>query len=93
MSEISRWVRGNHTLFMVICCTVPMVALAAIFVFKIPLDTIGLFAIMLLCPLLHLLMMRGMGHEGQHPPARCHDRTKVEQEPAKAGTASQTAGK
>ncbi len=67
----------KHALIMVACCLIPIVALAAIFVFKIPVSSVIYFGIALLCPALHLLMMGNMmkhddsahdhaGHEVQH---------------------------
>ena len=67
----------KHALIMVACCLVPIVALAAIFLFKIPVSSVIYFGIVLLCPVLHLLMMGNMmkhddsahshaGHEMRH---------------------------
>ncbi len=54
----------KHVLIMLACCLIPLVALAAIFVFKIPATGVIYFGILLLCPVLHLLMMRNMmGHD------------------------------
>lgn len=50
--------------WMVLACLVPFLALAAIFAFQIPLSTTALIGIVLLCPAMHLLMMRGHGHGG-----------------------------
>ncbi len=56
----------KHILLMIIGCLVPLIALSAIFVFQIKVSTVVLFSLVLLCPALHLLMMRGhMGH-GSH---------------------------
>ena len=55
---------------MLACCLLPIVALAAVSVFKVPVGTLGLYALLLLCPVGHLLMMRGMGDKGhQHKTA------------------------
>ncbi|MFO7538096.1 MAG: DUF2933 domain-containing protein [Chloroflexota bacterium] len=53
----------KHTLLMVLGCMLPMAALAAIFLFQVQVNTVLLVAILLLCPLLHLFMMRD--HVGQ----------------------------
>ncbi|MBI4321421.1 MAG: DUF2933 domain-containing protein [Chloroflexi bacterium] len=92
MNEVSRLLKGNHALLMVICCVVPMALLAAIFVFDVPVGTVGLFLVMLACPLLHLFMMRGMGHGDQR--AGCHDKAPTEQsEPTVSANVPVPAGK
>jgi hypothetical protein len=51
---------SNHTLIMLVCCLIPIAAFAAFYIFNIPANTVLLFALVLLCPLSHLLMMKYM---------------------------------
>jgi hypothetical protein len=63
----------KHVLIMLACCLIPLVALAAIFVFKIPVTSVVYVGILLLCPALHLLMMRNMlGHHADHGASGDH---------------------
>ena len=61
----------KHTLVMLVCCLIPVTAFAAFFIFNVPLNTVLLFALILLCPLSHLLLMKYMwnadtAHEEVH---------------------------
>lgn len=57
---------GKHFLLILACCLVPLVALAAIFFFNIPLNTVLLVGLILVCPLAHLIMMKFMIQEQDH---------------------------
>lgn len=61
---------GKMGLLMVIGCLLPLAVLAAIYVFNLPLNTVVVGALILLCPLSHLLMMRYLGHSHSTPPGK-----------------------
>ena len=50
---------GKHMLMMVLCCAIPLVAVAALLYLGLG-GKYLIYVIMLLCPLLHFVMMRGM---------------------------------
>src|SRR4030042_829131 len=50
----------KHVLLMLACCLVPVFALSAIFVFKLPVSRVLYFGFILSCPLSHILMMKIM---------------------------------
>jgi hypothetical protein len=53
----------KHLMIMLACCLVPMAGLVLIAFFKIPVSTVLLGAMIVICPLSHLLMMVFMGRE------------------------------
>jgi hypothetical protein len=62
-------VHRKHLILMILGCAVPILLLAAIFLLQIEVGKALLFAIILVCPLSHLLMLGGQGHEqppGEH---------------------------
>lgn len=62
----------KHAVIMILCCLIPIGVLAAVSVFRIPLSTVLTTAIVLLCPLSMLFMMRSMAQDHdehhQHSP-------------------------
>ncbi len=54
---------SKHALIMVLCCLIPLGILAVLWTIGVS-GSYLIFGVMLLCPLLHLLMMRGMGKGG-----------------------------
>ncbi len=62
-----------HLWLMIICCALPLILILAIGFFGLSLGSIAAwlpYAMILLCPLSMLLMMRGMGHD--HGSAETH---------------------
>lgn len=58
--------QGGHPWWMMALCMAPIAAIVAVTVFQVPLSSMLLFGLVLLCPLSHLLMMRGHGHGSDH---------------------------
>jgi uncharacterized membrane protein len=56
----------KHALLMFICCLIPIAGFLLVSIFDIPLKSVFYFALILVCPLSHLLMMKYMGHDESH---------------------------
>jgi len=52
-------IKNNHALAMILCCAIPLVGIMALSALGI-LGSWGYYALILLCPLGHIVMMRGM---------------------------------
>lgn len=57
----------KHVLLMLACCLIPLTALGMVYGLGLPATSIFYFGMVVLCPLLHLVMMRSMmGHNHKH---------------------------
>ena len=59
----------KHFLIMIACCVLPILGLALIAIFNIPTNFVLWGAMLLICPLSHVLMMKFMDQEhSTHQP-------------------------
>lgn len=66
MKEKKFWqkLKKNHFLLMVLCCAIPVVLVIGFALFKSSESWAWLF--ILLCPLMHIFMMKGHKHNENH---------------------------
>lgn len=65
-------IKHNHSLLMILCCVVPLVAILALSYFNV-LSSWGYYAIFLLCPMMHVFMHKGhTAHAKNNKSKDCH---------------------
>jgi len=65
--------KKSHLWIMILCCLIPIIGLAAIYLFNVPVGNVLFFGLILLCPVSHLLMMKYMGHNQSSDDHSQHD--------------------
>lgn len=55
--------KKSHMWLMLLCCLIPVIGLTAVYLFRVPLTSVLLYGMVLLCPVSHLLMMKYMSHD------------------------------
>ncbi len=63
-TSLLKKVKENPFLAMIVCCAAPLAAIAGLSLLGF-LGSWGYYALILLCPLMHIVMMRGM-HKSHH---------------------------
>jgi hypothetical protein len=61
--------KNHHLVIMVVGCLLPLAVLAAMFLFKLSVNPVLLYGLVLLCPISHLFMM---GHDHGDDPQTVH---------------------
>ncbi len=69
--------KHRHTLMMVLGCVIPLVILGVLWFAGVS-QNILYFGILLLCPIMHLVMMKNMKHGTQNPESRIDENKKEE---------------
>lgn len=63
----------RHLWIMLLGCLLPILGLTAIFLFKVPVNSVVYFGLLLLCPLTHFFMMGNMhNHDNQTHNSHAH---------------------
>jgi Flp pilus assembly protein TadB len=63
-----RDILNSHSFWMALCCAIPLLGIVLLSLLGI-LGSWGLFALILLCPLLHFIFMSRMASRGLHKEA------------------------
>lgn len=67
----------KHIIILLLCCLIPVAAIGAILLFHLSVNQVLLLALVLLCPLSHLLMMKFMPHDEGHLQGQTHEHHSV----------------
>lgn len=59
--------RNKHTLWLLICCLIPLAALGAVYLFHASARSLLFYGLVFLCPALHFVLMRGAMGGHAHP--------------------------
>jgi hypothetical protein len=62
----------RHIWIVLLCCLLPILGLAVVFLLKIPVSTVVVVGLVLLCPLAHFFLMGNM-HNHASQPNQHHD--------------------
>lgn len=65
IKSIFQKIKLNHFLIMVLCCAIPLMGIWVLSSLGV-LGSLGYYALFLICPLGHILMLRGMNHADPH---------------------------
>lgn len=65
MKEEKENIWNSHSFLMILCCAIPLVGIILLSLLGI-LGSWGFYALILLCPLLHLVFMRRMASKDMH---------------------------
>ena len=69
--------RHKHAIMMLLGCVIPLLLIGVLWVAGVSQNTLS-FGILLLCPVMHLLMMKNMNHGAQNPQSQTNDTKKEE---------------
>lgn len=69
--------KHKHTLMMVLGCVIPILLIGILWVAGVSQNILS-FGILLLCPIMHLLMMKNMKHGTQNPESQVDENKKEE---------------